>query len=283
MWEFTNFDNLEPSKQLGMERRLWNFDVVVGYDEVSAGALREKTDRPVGILQGGYDPTGWDFAEDRDWSGTFRYIMVGQLHLRKQPFVAIEAFNILKARHGKAFDAELHLKTNVQGLHPAMEQAYPGLHIHYAYWTREQLKQFYARSHMLLAPSMGEGKNVPALEFQTTGGVVAASDFGGHQNWLHPAYSWPIPVELASPFHDRPRCKAAKVDPEQLAEIMWEAYCNREVASHKGRMAATVIPQTCSWDAVTERLWTRVAEWGGEAGFMVKVKAQACNRELVNA
>lgn len=281
MWEFTNFDNLAPKYQAGMERRLFNFDLVLGYDDVSCGALREKTERPVQALQGGYDPGGWELNESRDWSGTMRFIMVGQLHDRKQPFKAIEAFNILKARHGKSFDAELHLKTNVPGLHPQIEEAYPGIKIVYDYWPRKKLAQFYADSHVLLAPSMGEGKNVPALEFMSTGGAVIVSDFGGHQSWLHPAYSYALPVELAPPFHDRPRCLAAKVDSEQLADLMWHVYCNRAEAKEKGRLAATMIPQQCSWEAVTRRLWDRVAEWGGEEGFLVKVKAQAARRELV--
>lgn len=281
MWEFSNFDNLEAKLQAGMERRLHNFDLIAGYDEVSCGALREMTDRPVGALQGGFDPSPWEPVTTRDWSGTLRFIMVGQLHDRKQPFKAIEAFNILKARHGVAFDAELHLKTNTPGLHPKMAEAYPGIKIFYEHWPAQRLKEFYAESHVLLAPSMGEGKNVPALEFQSTGGVVIVSDFGGHQSWLHPSYSYALPVELAPPFGDRPRCLAAKVDPEQLADLMWHVYTHRAEAKDKGRLASVVIPQQCNWDAVVERLWDRTAEWCGEAGFMVKIKAQACHRELV--
>ena len=47
---------------------------------------------PIGLLQGGYDPSEWSFVE-RDWAkDRFIFCMVGQLHERKDPWVAIEAF-----------------------------------------------------------------------------------------------------------------------------------------------------------------------------------------------
>lgn len=231
-------------------------DLLCVYDEISQHALEPLAQCPVLRLQGGFDPATYVVTE-RKWEGTFRFGMLGDLgNRRKDPFTAIRAFALLKERHGEDFDAELHLKSSTPGLPPAMAQTYPWLTMHVGLWPVERMQEFYGSLHTLLAPSRGEGKNVPALEAMSTGMPVIASDVGGHKEWMRDQWGWSVPVS-DEPFEGRvwPR-----VAPEDLAEAMWAAYSDRAATRRKGELAARTVPAMCSWPSVMRRLLDRVSE-----------------------
>lgn len=258
MWEFMSYQpkgrpySARGTRQSQLHRELVKMDALIGYDQVTLDALAPHIPSTcrTEILQGGYTADQWPFVEGRDWNTTFRYIMVGQLHVRKDPFAAIYAFNELKKEHGNEFDAELHLKTNVRGLHPAMEDQYPGLKIHFKYWSLDKLREFYASAHCYLAPSRGEGKNLPALEAQSSGIPVIATNYGGHTQWLSSEYAYPLGYELA-PLEKMGLCALA--DRKELKDLMWHVYTHREEAREKGRLASRVIPAMCDWSVVAEK------------------------------
>lgn len=252
MWEWEEFKPAGYTPK-GLKKRLKPFDHLFCYDAVTEKALSPWIPAGVShsILQGGYWAEDWPFLE-RDWfDGPFRFLMVGQLHSRKDPFAAIEAFNHLKLSHGDDFNAELHLKTNVGGLHPAMEDAYPGLFIYHKYWDHAKMLELYRRCHVLLAPSKGEGKNLPALEMLSTGGTVIATDFGGHKTWLHEDYAYKLNYELV----DFPgEGHAARADKQHLADLMWRTYTERGEARQKGLVGARTVPAMFDWTPVARRL-----------------------------
>lgn len=282
MWEYTSLDNA-PDTAETMKERLQYFDVFMGYDAVtlqSVGTYAADWGIPLIALQGGFTPDAWQPGK-RDWTGDrFGFCMVGQLHERKNPFVAIKAFKDLKDQWAAELEkpeedrnydlefegAELHLKTNVQGLHPAMEQWCSKLRIHYATWPEEVLRQFYLAQHVLLAPSRGEGKNLPALEMMATGGTVIASDFGGHQAWLRNEYAYSLRVDLEPMDTNYPDSKSAKADGDHLRELMLHVYHNRDEARRKGELAAQVIPQHNSWDAVLNNFFRMLRDAVPEKG-----------------
>lgn len=248
MWEFPNFDHAPKTAEQLAEGSLDTFDLVLGYDAVTLEALEPYVKGRTAQLQGGYWSDELPHIE-RDWSGTFRFGMVGQLHDRKNPFAAIRAFAALKEKHGDDFDAELHLKTNIRTLHPGIEERYPGVKIHYAQWSRSRLLDFYATLHCLVAPSRGEGKNLPALEAMTTGIPVIATAWGGHAVWLSEQWAYPLDYTIEK----RGDVTSATADEEHLAELMWRAYSDRGEAKRKGDLAARTIPAMCDWTAVTRR------------------------------
>lgn len=257
MWEYTNLRNSAQVDTL--RERLSGFDAILCYDGVTQGAFQEFFDGPLPILQGGFWPEDWAYQE-RDWMGDrFGFCMVGALHGRKDPFVAIEAFRELKEEKGEAFEgAELHLKTNVLYLHPEMEKVIPKLRVHYAVWPNDLLLEFYGMQHVLLAPSRGEGKNMPALEFQSTGGVVIATDWGGHKQWLHESYAHPLDYVLRPVSDDYPTTMNARASKEHLKELMWHAYTHRNETRLMGIRASETIPGLASWDTVVENLFLRM-------------------------
>lgn len=249
MWEFTG---LTKAISEDFAERLDGYDLLLAYDTVSAEAFRpyaEKAGVPIKILQGGFWAEDWQWdARERNWDGPFRFGMVGVLNERKNPFAAIKAFEEV---HEEFPDTELHLKNIVQTLHPALEQRYPGLKIHYELWPQERLKEFYKTLHTYVAPSWGEGKNLPALESQAMGLPVIYSDFGGHRQWGSSDYGWPVCGTLEEHL---PGMGSIRVDHDALVAAMKEAVRNRSETRNKGMVASRTIPSLCDWSGVVQRL-----------------------------
>ncbi len=255
MWEWSSMAAMTNRSTL--RKRLSDFDAVVAYDEVTRGALEPYYRGPIPVVQGGYDPSGWEPVE-RDWFEDNLYVcMLGQLHQRKNPFAAIRAVMELKDEFPEeAEPLRLSLKTSVPGLHTAMEQVYPWLRIYYDMWDHETVRHFYSEQHLLLAPSRGEGKNLPALEFQTMGGVVAATNWGGHTSWLSKDWAFPLDYELVD--DGKVSVQNAEVSVAHLKETLLFALRNRDVLKRKGELASSVIPSMCSWDSSINRLFTQL-------------------------
>lgn len=276
MWEYTSLANLKGKSKF--KENLKHFDVLLGYDEVSVNAFNERKPAKVktGILQGGFWPEYWTERE-RDWFTPphgFWFIMVGALHIRKDPFAALAAFNELQAEYPDEMeDVHLALKTNCPGLHPAIEQACKNVKVYYETWDDETLRAFYHSTHCLLSPSRGEGKNMPALEMQSTGGVVIATDWGGHKGWLDPQYAYPIDYVLREVDPVRaPGCFQARVKIEHLKSQMLHVVRNRGEAERKGHLAAQAVRYTHSWDKVMDDFFQTVAD-------IVPEKGEALNAE----
>lgn len=254
MWEYDSLSNCDGRSTL--RKRYRDYDAVFGYDTVTTAAHAGYVPATkLHTVQGGYVPADWPKV-NRDWrSDRFGFCMVGALHQRKDPFVAIQAFKELKDEHPDEFaPAELHLKTNIPGLHQTMQQWVPKLRVHYTVWPTDVLREFYAAQHVLLAPSRGEGKNMPALEFMSTGGTVIATNWGGHTQWLSPAYAYPLNYTLAAVDPKFPTCRNARADKDHLKAQMLHVFRHRDEAERKGDLAAQLIPQMCSWDAAVRRL-----------------------------
>jgi glycosyltransferase involved in cell wall biosynthesis len=295
MWEFAGgpgrdgrgVSGLVPhcAKRSSLRERLRWFDLVLGYDPVSLAALEPyvppKTRR--GILQGGYDSAEWK-AVERDWHGDrFGFIMHGALNDRKAPWTAIQAFNELKFEKGAEFGgATLALHTSAPGkLFPELNGPFEAtkIRVFVDSFDRPTLNEFYASAHCLLAPSRGEGKNLPALEFMSTGGAVAGTNFGGHTMWMNGDYAYPLDYELTPTFEDKPwGAHDAKVSVEHLKETIWHIYTHRGEAQRKAELASRMIPQLCDWSVVAESLFRRIGDQVTGPGPEVAAQAFACRR-----
>lgn len=286
MWEYSNFDNLQGKDRKTLRQRIANYDLLLGYDPVSTGALADyvpKRGRKVALstLQGGFDPTPWKPVE-RDWFGPgLNFCMVGQLHERKDPFVAIQAFVELWNQYPDEFQSSrLSLKTNVPGLHSKLNEMCPGIKVYYETWTTEKLYSFYQQHHVILSPSRGEGKCLPPLEMQTTGGVAVATNWSGPAMWLNSEYSFPLNYTIRPVNPQFPNCLNARADKDHLKEIMLYSLRNRSELKRMGELAARIIPEQCNWDAVVGRLMRKVGELnskgaGLEQKYLAGVREQS--------
>jgi len=180
----------------------------------------------------------------------------------------VKAFGELKNENSE-FDkhARLMLKTTPddKGLSPKMEDVYPGLRVFADTWTPDILKEFYRNTHVLLAPSRGEGKHMPSLEIQSTGAPVIATNWGGMTEWLSPEYSYPVDYRLSLQDPINKSMTNAEVSVPHLKELMLHAFQNRDEVRHKGFVASQIIPQLCSWENVVGRLMGKLRDLeGGE-------------------
>jgi glycosyltransferase involved in cell wall biosynthesis len=276
MWEFTSLDNCRGRSNLKPRSR--DFDLIFGYDENTVQALRPHVNRkvPLVVLQGGYDSRRWPPAE-RDWhSQRFGFVMHGALHARKDPFAAFQAFQDAQRADPDGFGryATLSFHTTALYLHPRMADHNPKIRIFHEVWPEEILYQFYAKNHVLVAPSRGEGKNLPAIEMLSTGGTVIASDFGGHRQWLDPSYAYPLRVSLAPHAPNLPNCLEARVDQAHLTELMLHCFRSRSEARDKGLRAQEQVPARCDWSVVMDRFWLRLRDAIPGAGGELYAEAQ---------
>lgn len=290
MWEWTTFDNHPEIDQIAEDVR--SYDAVVAYDPVSAGAFAGlgPDAPPVVVVQGGFDPQPWPYLR-RDWRPPVRFLVIGHITDRKNPEAAVEAFRSLLDELGpRRFDAELHVKF-VDRTNPLLAAAPPPpgtatdgdvaepsrpflrelrgrerVVVHAGTWMRADLLALYGRMHCLLAPSRGEGKNLAALEFLSTGAPVIATATGGHLMWLDESYAYPLrfrPRAATWPMAT-PAAQEADADVDHLKGLMLRVYTRLDEAERMGRLGAEIVPARCSWQAVLPRLWGALAGVGIE-------------------
>jgi hypothetical protein len=261
MWEWNSLSNVDTVNSANCEHAfrvtdylresISRFDAVLAYDEVSQQALTPYHDN-IHILQGGVTPLQ---PVKRDWlASPFRFLMCGVLSERKGPFKAVNAFKILRDA-GELTDATLTLKSTYPSMHPAMEQWCPGLKIVNALWPTSRLHELFGVSHVMLAPSRGEGKNRPGIEFATSGGAFVGPRFGGHAQWMSSDYTWPVNFTLRD---FGAGAHGADVSVSHLAEIMLALYTDRHETKRRADTAARCLPAQVSWDSVLECLMLRL-------------------------
>lgn len=296
MWEFQEGSKRgsafyhfgKNTHQSDLRDRLKWFDLVLGYDPVSVAAMEPYTSKhtATGLLQGGYPADEWKPIE-RDWFGDrFGFIMHGMLNGRKQPWLVIQAFNELSAEHPHDFGkhATLSLHNLAGGIPDEINNIMPKVRIFQETWDQQTLRDFYACNHMLLTPSLGEGKNLPALEMLATGGTVAATNVGGHTMWMRDDIAYPLPWELVPVFPKYPHGpQGALVPMAALKDAMLSAFRNRPEAKAKGELGAKLIPQQCDWMVVVENLFRRCRDLVPHNGEQIYQMAMECKRTQYRA
>lgn len=273
-----------------MTDRLSMFDLFLGYDQVTldcfAPYLPEHT--VPAVLQGGYESGEWRPVE-RDWSddADFMFGQHGALNRRKQVWLVIQAFNELKHERGREFaGAKLGIHSMTPGVFPELNKIMERqrVKVWMDAWDHQTLLDYYQACHCLLYPSMGEGKNLPALEFQSTGGVVAGTNYAGHTGWMNPEYSYPLDYELKPLLPERPdAAHCAIVSKEHLKDTMWHIYTHRAEAREKGLTASRTIPAMCDWNVVVKNLFERIRHNVPHNGELIWSMAQACRRDAAEA
>ncbi len=173
---------------------------------------------------------------------------------------AIKVFKELKDEFPEEMKGvNLHLKTVASnGLRPEMQNWCPGLFIHLGLWSDKELKEFYSRMHVLLSPSRGEGKNLPALQFLSSGGTVVATANSGHLQWLSDSYAYGLDFDLVPVSSEWPDCLWAEVDHKKFKETLLHVVRNRSEAKQKGEVASRTIPNMCSWDSVVIKFFEKI-------------------------
>jgi glycosyltransferase involved in cell wall biosynthesis len=283
MWEFSRPLPLSQ-RSSSFAKRLSPFDLFLMYDQVALDAWKPygPKSQAWSVLQGGYESDEWKNFPGRDWFGDrFMFIMSGQLHNRKNPYCVISAFNELKHEYPDSFaGARLGLHTTIGDPLVIFGNLIPGMKVWHEMWEKSVLEEFYHAAHVLVAPSRGEGKNLPALEMMSTGGAVAATAWGGHMGWLNQEYAYGLGYELTPTDPQHPEwAHDAKVSVETMKQFMWYAYNNRAEVRDKAELAANIIPKMMDWSVVVESLFRRIRDLVPDKGEKLWLKAQACRNQ----
>lgn len=268
------------------KRMKW-YDLLLAYDPVSLSALEPLLPPHVarGILLGGYDSENWR-PVTRDWFGDqFGFAMHGALNNRKQPFLVLQAHLELREEHADyAAQARLSFHTTTPPLFPELEgilnkDSDKRVRIFYDTWTDATLKEFYAANHCLVYPSQGEGKNVPCLEFMSTGGTVIHTRRGGPEMWLTGDTGFEVPYVLRPVVAQHPDgAYSARVELAELKAVMLEVFRNRGEARRRGELASRLIPQQLDWQVVAADMFRRIRDLCGRQGEILYNMAEECRR-----
>lgn len=268
MWSFPRFPDEEWVTRL--PEAVDYFDHLVVYDPVTAEALRHalsgtpRADAEILQVLGGYTAADWDrkaqhdsaahrypeAATRRAQDAPFRFGMNGRLTIRKGYLEAYRAFNLLKERHGDAFNAELVLRSTDHVFPPNFPLP-EGVSTILSRATPADLLPWYQTLDTLLAPSNAEGKHLPPIEALTLGVPVILSDIPGHRLWAtNEMVTW-LPVtmrEIQRGFI------GGVVDHHDLADAMWEHYTDPGAARRKADVASRTLPAMLDWSKCLERL-----------------------------
>lgn len=253
MWEFESFG---PSRALNLADRLKNYDHVFAYDETSHKAMTELRPEGVSILQGGYAPDFWRSTAGRDYyEDQLRLCMVGALGPRKDPYVAAEAVRQL---HEEGMNVHLTLKcATVNEIHPMFDVAYKDcVTVHREAWPDQKIKDLYEQSHIYIAPSWGEGKNLPALESGTTGCALLLSNCGGHRQWARGS-EFAILMD-GEPWQHEIGLPSIKVHVDTVKATITKLYEDRALLRRMGESAQRDLPREMSWESVVHRLYAKL-------------------------
>jgi glycosyltransferase involved in cell wall biosynthesis len=266
MWEWSSLDARTSEETLDrLPAQYAHFDSIAMYDGNSRNAVEPYIPASVHRMtaQGGYDANNTRVVQRDFTARPFKFLMYGALTPRKGPFYAINAFTSIKKRRPD-LDIELHLKTSEIGLHPRLEEVYPGVKIYNAVWSQQQMDQLIAECHCLLCPSLGEGKNMAAMEFAASGGPVIATDWGGHTVWLNSEFAYPL---RCTEVRDKPTFEALRAEPDvqHLEELMEFVIDNPEDVKRKSLIATRLMPQMFSWEATVVNMFARMSAEGIDA------------------
>lgn len=210
---------------------------------------------PTAVVPNGIDVARFPEMERRT-DRPMRFASIGMLAGRKNVFATLRAWELAQ-KMDPTFDAELILKTSTTGLHPKLSERYKNVTIIASTWTQQQVLDFYGDVDVLVSTSRGEGNNKPAMEFMATGGPVMATNWSGHENWLHPDTGYPLPGYLEEPIEGCGYMDFS-VDEELTAKTFLHCWKDQAAVRRKGALSAQTIRSSFTWEKVCDRFMRRV-------------------------
>jgi len=200
MWEQTEFlknvkTELFPQYDLIVVPNKANAELFKKYVEPSKVAVV-----PLGIDVGKFK------YRKRALTGPIKFCMMGYMSKRKGIDIAIDAFKEVSSKY------DCYLDIHNTGIRlPEEWYNIPKCSIVTAPFNPKELLQWYYEHDVMLAVSRGEGYNLPAVEFLSTGGSVVGANFMGQEMWLGSDYAYPINYEIVPVT-----CKAPWQNPNHM-------------------------------------------------------------------
>lgn len=220
--------------------------------ESAAAAFREAPiETPIHVVPFGVNGDKYSYIK-RDWSGTLRFLLMGNTQFRKGSWLAPAAF--LKA-FTNSDDVQLTIAC-FAGYTPMYAQLKSEYDSHPQIKFTAELKDspidYYREHHVLLSPHLSEGFGLTIPEAMATGMVAIISRCSAPREFFskHNCY-W---IEMSEDYAPVSRCLTDTAgywripDVNSLAEQMRAVYDNRESAKHKGRLASVYVLRNLTWE-----------------------------------
>jgi GT2 family glycosyltransferase len=237
------------------------------------GMLASGVNRPVRVMPLGIDPDYFHpgMRGFPNPLGEFVFLTSFEWGERKDPWMLLRAFNDTFSADEPARlvckisnrDPSVRLREEIGGLR--LREA--GGKISYLFnleFPDHQLGSLYRSGDCFVAPSRGEGWNMPLMEAMACGLPAIATDWSAHQEYLHDGIAYPLRIRGTKPAVARCPYYAganwAEPDEEHLRFLLRHVYENREEAARKGVAAAAEIAERWTWRRAAERIRNRLLE-----------------------
>jgi GT2 family glycosyltransferase len=235
------------------------------------GLLDSGAKRPVHVIPLGVD-TNYFHPGLRTWKsplGEFVFLSIFEWGERKEPWLLLKAFNeVFSAKEPVRLlckvmnrDGSIRLKEEIRRLR--LKES--GGRISYLFnldFPHYQLGSLYASADCFLAVSRGEGWDMPLMEAMACGLPAIATDWGAHQEFVHPGIAYPLRVRgtvkavAKCPYYAG--FSWADPDPEHLRHLLRAVYEDRDEARRRGQAAAAEMAARWTWGSTAAKIAARL-------------------------
>jgi len=153
------------------------FDLATGKDSVVV---------PLGI-----DPRFWTYKR-RKIGDKIRFCTTGYMNKRKGIDISVKAYQTVR----KDYNCSLDIWNVNNAPMPREWEEIPDLKIIERPTLKVGLREFYYNHDVLLAVSRGEGFNMAAVEFLSSGGSVIGTSWAGQAMWLSENFAYPVKYKM---------------------------------------------------------------------------------------
>lgn len=240
------------------------------------GLIASGVERPVHVVPLGVDPDYFSpgIRSAANPHGEFVFLSSFEWGERKCPWQLLEAFN-------QTFRASepVRLVVKILNRDPRVSMTEEirrlglrdsGGRISYLLnleFPNHQLGMLYRSADCYVAPSRGEGWNMPLCEAMACGLPAIATDWGAHQEFFDESIGYPLRVKGKVPARGpNPYYRGARwADPDfdHLRHLLRHVYENREEAARRGRAASAAVRSRWSWAAACRRMAERLGAAAG--------------------
>ncbi len=235
------------------------------------GLLRSGVERPIHVMPLGVDPHYFHprVVSYPNPSGELLFLSLFEWGERKEPWLLLKTFNdVFSAREPVRLlckimnrDPQVKLKREIRrlALDPAGGRISYLLNLEFPHY---QLGSLYRSADCFLAPSRGEGWNMPLMEAMACGLPAIATDWGAHRDFVHAGIAYPlrargvVPAVAKCPYYDG-FCWSDP-DPEHLRHLLRHVYEHREEARRRGLAAAREMTERWTWQRAAQRIVERL-------------------------
>ena len=250
-------------------------EVWVPTDFNRRGFLESGLKRPIEVVPLGVD-TNYFHPGVRGYpnpSGEFVFLSNFEWGERKEPWMLLRVFN-----EEFSADEPVRLVCKITNRDPAVhvleEIARLGLDrgrgrlsiLFNREFPYSELGSFYRSADCYISASRGEGWDMPLMEAMACGLPAIATDWGGHEEFVHPGIAYPlqvaktVPAVAKCPYYEG--FSWAEPDSEHLRHLLRHVYENRDEAKRVGAAAAREMAARWSWDRTAGRIVERLEALG---------------------